>query len=192
MEEKNCNICKLLKPISEYNKSSQHKSGYRNYCRDCQKKMSAKYKDRLGEELKLRKKTWEKNNPERVKESRKKGWEKNGKRISKEKYEKLKSNPKDYLKVLMRRRIRGILSSKNLKKRVSSESIVGCSYSELKIYLESLFKDGMSWENQGRWHIDHIIPLSSAKTEEEVYKLCHYSNLQPLWAKDNLKKSNKL
>jgi hypothetical protein len=51
----------------------------------------------------------------------------------------------------------------------------------------------MSWEKFGKYiHIDHIIPLSSAKTEEEIYKLCHYTNLQPLWAEDNLKKSNKL
>ena len=58
-------------------------------------------------------------------------------------------------------------------------------------HLEKQFAIGMSWENRSEWHIDHIIPLSSAKTEDEVYKLCHYTNLQPLWAEDNLKKSNK-
>ena len=50
----------------------------------------------------------------------------------------------------------------------------------------------MTWENQGEWHFDHIIPISSAQTEEEVIKLNHYTNFQPLWAEDNLRKSNKI
>ena len=50
----------------------------------------------------------------------------------------------------------------------------------------------MTWDNYGQWHIDHIIPLSSAKTEMEIYELCKYTNLQPLWAVDNLRKNNKL
>jgi hypothetical protein len=70
---------------------------------------------------------------------------------------------------------------------------LGCSPQFLKEHIEKQFSDGMSWELVGKYiHIDHIIPLSSANTEEELYKLCHYSNLQPLWAEDNLKKSNKI
>ena len=49
----------------------------------------------------------------------------------------------------------------------------------------------MNWKNHGEWHIDHIKPLSSAKSEEEMNKLFHYSNLQPLWASENLKKRDK-
>lgn len=177
--------------MEEFNKSSQHKSGRRNYCKSCQKDIGKKYSEKLGYELKLKKKKWKEENKDKVKISRQLSYKKHGKRIAKEKYEKIKSNPTEYLKVLVRRRIRGILNSKNIKKRLSSESIVGCSYSELKTHLESKFVDGMSWDNQGKWHIDHKIPLSSAKNEEEIYKLCHYSNLQPLWAIDNIKKGNK-
>jgi hypothetical protein len=67
--------------------------------------------------------------------------------------------------------------------------ILGCSFEEFKIYLESKFDDKMNWENQGTyWHMDHI----SAKTEEDVYKLNHYTNFQPLYWLDNLRKSNKI
>lgn len=58
----------------------------------------------------------------------------------------------------------------------------------LKWHLENQFKTDMSWENYGKWEIDHIVPLSSAKTEEELYSLCRYTNLQPLWKTDNIKK----
>jgi hypothetical protein len=54
-----------------------------------------------------------------------------------------------------------------------------------------MFQDGMSWGNHGSWHIDHKVPVSWAKNEEEVYLLNHHSNLQPLWAYENLSKGNK-
>ncbi len=69
---------------------------------------------------------------------------------------------------------------------------LGCSLEYLKNHLESKFQPGMTWENQGKWHMDHIIPLSSTKIEKDLYKLCHYTNLQPLWAVDNLKKGKKI
>jgi len=74
----------------------------------------------------------------------------------------------------------------------SYESIVGCSTSYFKQYIESLFLEGMSWDNHGKWHLDHIIPLSSAKTGEELLALNKYTNLQPLWAKDNLAKGKRI
>jgi hypothetical protein len=96
------------------------------------------------------------------------------------------------LKCIMRSRLLSFLKSRNITKKNKTFDIVGCTPEFLKEHLETQFIDGMSWDNRSEWHIDHIIPLSSAKTEEELYKLCHYSNLQPLWAGDNLSKGNKV
>ena len=82
-------------------------------------------------------------------------------------------------------------SIKNFKLRGNSK-LLGCSYEEVREHLSKQFTEGMSWDNYGEWHIDHIIPLASATTEEEVLKLYHYTNLQPLWAKDNLSKGCKI
>lgn len=83
-----------------------------------------------------------------------------------------------------------------LKKAVKGGSAVkdlGCTVSELKQHLESKFQSGMSWENHGKWHIDHIVPISSAdlSNRDELLKVCHYTNLQPLWAADNIRKGAK-
>jgi hypothetical protein len=79
-------------------------------------------------------------------------------------------------------------------KKYSTIKNLGCSAEYLKTYLESKFKKDMSWGNYGQWHIDHIIPLSSFNLlEEQQFKIaCHYTNLQPLWAKENLSKGNKI
>lgn len=85
------------------------------------------------------------------------------------------------------------ISLKRKKKSKTLEQIIGLSLSEYKKHIENQFEDWMSWDNWGlyTWHIDHIIPLSSAKTEEEVYLLWNYTNLRPLSANENLKKGNK-
>jgi hypothetical protein len=79
-------------------------------------------------------------------------------------------------------------------KKSKSRDILGDDWIVVKEHLENKFQEGMTWENRGLhgWHIDHIIPLSEAKNEEDVIRLSHYTNLQPLWAEDNLRKSNKL
>ena len=104
-----------------------------------------------------------------------------------------KNNPIFKLTCIVRSRVITFIKSHNVNKTNQTFKIVVCSPEFLKEHLEKQFTEGMSWDNHGvyGWHIDHIIPLSSAKTEEEVYKLCHYTNLQPLWANDNLTKSNK-
>jgi len=92
----------------------------------------------------------------------------------------------------MRSRLWLYLKKESFTKKNKTFNIVGCSPLQLKEHLEKQFVDGMTWENRSEWHIDHIVPLSSAKTEEELYKLFHYTNLQPLWAIDNIKKGNKI
>ena len=92
----------------------------------------------------------------------------------------------------IRSRISGVTRNEKYKKSSRTCEIVGCSWKELIDYLEIQFVDGMGWENRSEWHIDHIIPLSSAANEEELIKLCHYTNLQPLWAADNLSKGSKI
>jgi hypothetical protein len=92
----------------------------------------------------------------------------------------------------VRSRMGAYIKKSEMEKSKKTFNIVGCSPKSLKEHLEKQFTENMNWFNYGRWHIDHIIPLSSAKTEEEFYELCHYSNLQPLLAEDNLKKGNKI
>ena len=78
------------------------------------------------------------------------------------------------------------------KKPTNTFKWVGCSPEQLKTHIESLFLEGMSWDNYGKygWHVDHIRPVSSFKPEEWE-QINHYTNLQPLWWQDNLSKSNK-
>lgn len=163
--------------------------------------------DIIREKDKIRSKKKYKNNPEiyqsyynKNKEfilEYKKIWsEKNHQKIKEQKRENYKNrNKNDFifnLKNRMRNSLYSYLKKLNITKKNKTFEIVGCTPQELKEHLEKQFIDGMSWENRGEWHIDHIIPLSSAKTEEELYKLCHYTNLQPLWAIDNIKKSNNI
>ena len=68
----------------------------------------------------------------------------------------------------------------------------GCSFDDLYIHIEAQFVDGMNWNNINEWHIDHIIPVSFSQSKDELLLLNHYTNLRPLWAKDNLLKGSSI
>lgn len=95
----------------------------------------------------------------------------------------------------IKRRIRATIKNSFKKKKINkntiSYKILGADWNTVKKNIENQFIDDMSWDNFDMIHIDHKIPLSAASTEFEVIALNHYTNLQPLWAEDNLKKSNK-
>ena len=86
-----------------------------------------------------------------------------------------------------------------LKGRIKKGSAVrdlGCQINQLVEWIESQFEDGMTWENYGKygWEIDHIIPLSMVDLEDEYWfrKVCHFTNLRPMWKMDNIRKRNKI
>lgn len=105
--------------------------------------------------------------------------------------ERKKIDPLYKLITNIRVRTKMAFNVKNIKKENSITKALG-NLELAKQHLESLFQPGMTWKNHGEWHIDHVIPLNSANTEEELLKLTHYTNLQPLWAVDNLKKGSKV
>lgn len=105
--------------------------------------------------------------------------------------DKLKKDPHFKLKQQLSHRIYLALKGKVKSKR--TKDLIGCTIEELWVYLEKLFKPGMNKKNYGKWHVDHIRPCASfdlTKPEEQA-KCFHHTNLQPLWAKENIFKSDK-
>jgi hypothetical protein len=178
MEKKVCNRCGEEKNYQFFSKKSESKDGLMSQCKICRSEIESIYRKKNEEKVKLRRKKYYDNNKDKH---------------LKYFINKRNNDPIFKLKDNIRRRINVFLSLKKIPKNSSTFDIVGCTPQFLKEYLENKFTEGMSWGLVGKYiHIDHIIPLSSAKTEEEVIKLCHYTNLQPLWGKDNMSKGSKL
>ena len=104
---------------------------------------------------------------------------------------KLRSDPIFRFIYRIRTLIKISLRNRGFRKSPRTEQILGCSVRYFMAHLASLFGPGMTFENHGEWHIDHIVPLATAKTEADIIRLCHYTNLQPLWAHDNLSKGGR-
>lgn len=108
--------------------------------------------------------------------------------------EKLNSDPSFKLLCAMRHRLYMVLTERQTTKTQSVSDLLGCSIQEAKDHIASQFVPGMTWDNHGKWHIDHIRPCASFDlTDEAQQKECfHYTNLQPLWAEDNVRKRDSL
>ena len=111
-------------------------------------------------------------------------------RYSKRHKERSQNDPIYVLKRRMRSRLRQIFRAMALEKNVSTPKTLGCDYEFLKTHIERQFHDGMSWDRINEIHLDHVIPLATAKTEADVIALNHFTNLRPMWAKDNLAKGD--
>ncbi len=174
--KKICTKCRVQKDLSEFNKSKINKDGFRRDCKSCQK---------IYREI----------NKEKLKQQRKQYYEFHKVQINeydkKYKNEKRKNDIEYKIKTNLRTRLTKALKE-NWKSGKTLE-LLACSIKEFKKHLQNQFKPGMSWDNYGLWHIDHKLPcakfdLSKFKNQRKCF---HFSNLQPLWAKDNLRKGSK-
>lgn len=203
---KKCCKCKISRGYTFFGKSKRSSDGYRGDCKCCR----AKYYARNKEYIKGRVKNNYNNNKDRVKKYQKEYWMKNKDKLTEYKKNYIKKNKdkinKYYREYNVKKRREDCMSrlrhnyrnrtynafcKKGFSKSSSTMTILGADWEFLKEYIEAKFSKGMNWSNYGEWHIDHIIPLSTAKTKSELEKLCHYTNLQPLWEFDNLSKGSK-
>lgn len=162
---KQCASCLKTKKFVEFNNLKRSYDGKHSYCKKCSRKRGLKYYYENREYL--------------IPQGSKR--------------KKVKYNTDNFYKmrVTLSNRITIFFCKKGLSKNKKTKEILGGSYKIIKKYIESKFSKGMSWENHGDWHIDHKIPLCAANNVEELHLLCHYTNLQPLWKKDNLSKNGK-
>lgn len=212
---KKCIKCKIEKDYSEFYIAKANRDGFSGICKTCKKEQVLLYREANLDVVKQKVNEYRKDNLSTAKEYNKKWREENKeyKKIKDKEYSyKYKSKRNENHNFRMKNDIlynishviRGLIQksikSTGYTKKSKTYEILGCSFEEFKIYLESKFEDWMSWDNRGLyngelnygWDIDHIIPVSSAKSEEEIIKLNHYTNLQPLCSYVNryIKKNN--
>jgi len=177
-----CKICDESLPLDAFY-FSKRKSGSIEYRTECKVCFKAKMKQhRATEENYLTRKAYYKKNIERHRkingEAKKRWREENGFAFR--------------VITRMRRRVDSALyyGYKNLNKNIET---IGCTPLFLRDYMEEQFKPGMTWDNRGEWHIDHVIPISAFDLSDPVQqaKCFHYTNLQPLWGIDNIRKGAK-
>lgn len=160
---KTCTKCKVEKPFQEFCSNKLRKDGLNYYCKTCVSHINKTYKKKWREDGGLKKET-----------------------------QNIESNPMRKLKKRIKTLVAISITKVGYSKKTKVFEILGADFEVVKKHLELQFQPGMSWENHGDWHIDHIIPMACADSEEKALALNHYKNLQPLWANENLRKGAKL
>lgn len=161
--------------------------------RQLQKEYNKNYYTTNSEKASLYNSNYYRLNCETIKSKNKEHYKNQSKEIVSNKRKKARELYRNVISEKIRRFVSNAFSRMSVNKPVKTEEVLGCSYDEAKQHIESLFTEGMSWENHGEWHIDHIKPIASIDTNnlEEVLLVNRIENLQPLWAKDNLSKQAK-
>jgi hypothetical protein len=149
------------------------------------------YRVKNADAIRERRRLYRQKNAAKIKLAKQKYGVENRDKIAKALADRRANNPIVRMANSMRRSIRRYLDA-GQKGEMSSFEIIGCSKDDLRKHLESKFRDEMTWQNYGKhWHIDHIVPLISAKSSDEIKRLCHWTNLQPLTAFENISKGSK-
>lgn len=189
--------CRLVKPLTEFNPASKYKDKiyYRGECKECNLKnqssdQTSQIKYRNSVNGKAKKSAYKKTERYKAyqKEYDKQREATPERKLSKYTYIKnrLKEDPFYRLRLNVRNRLRGALKVKGWHKDNTFSQYIGCSLEQLKTHIESQFTSEMNWGNYAIfWELDHSVALGNAKTDTEIYKLCHYTNLKPLSIKDH-------
>jgi hypothetical protein len=208
---KYCKYCQEEKPFDKFSVNKNSSDGFQNRCKHCfslymknrsaekNKEINAKRRVAYAEQIEKKREQSRRSYAKHCEKRKAKVrayTDKNKEKLSLYKYEykkkRLKSDSLFALKNAISTLFRVSLKSKKFGKTTKVAETLGCTWQELKTHIERQFLPNMTWENRSDWHIDHIIPLATAKTEEDVVKLNHHTNLRPMWAQDNLRKSAKL
>jgi len=205
---KRCSSCKEVKPTTHeyFRKLGKSKDGFRYQCVQCRNKY---YRDNENK-IREKSKTYYEDNTVKALETCRLYREGKGGKVkdyNQNYYEHnlvgIKENVKNYrrerarndigFRLLARYRTRVYRAIKGVDKSKTTRELIGCSIDKLKSHLEKQFKDGMTFENYGEWHVDHIRPCASFdfNNESEQLECFNYTNLQPLWAEENMKKHDK-
>ena len=177
--------CKQMKPVCDFNYNKRTWDGLSHVCKSCTKE----YLDVNTEHYRQ----YRQETRKRRAENHARWYRENKQRVFGYMYARYRNNPQVRLKQLASHRIYIMLKKAKVDKQQRSIDYVGCTLEQLQCHLEKKFDEYMTWENQGTWHIDHKIPASAFDMTNPVEQKAafHYTNLQPMWGSDNIKKGDR-
>jgi hypothetical protein len=186
-----CNVCNITKDFNLFAKNGNYSDGHKRTCKQCCNEHNKLYYKTNKDKITRQHHEYYTKNKEKTHARTKRYRLHNNERTKEIHRTRMIYDVQYILKKLLRSRLNRVM--KGVSKADTTLALLGITLDEFKIHLESQFKAGMTWENQGKWHIDHIKPCAAFDlTDIPQQKQCfHYTNLQPLWAVDNLKKGSK-
>lgn len=196
-----CVECRRLCNVANYTKNPelqrQIAAEYRAKNHDVWRAQQAEYRAKNREVLRQRTANWRKQNPDKWRETdaRYKAKPEAQEKIAKARLARerrlLATHPMFALKKRVRCLVKDAIKRGGHKKGEKTEVLLGCDWQFFQDHIEKQFLPGMTWDNRNLWHIDHVVPMSTAKTEAEVLALNHFTNLRPIWGTDNIRKGAK-